>query len=282
MPKKLKYDRNKQSDIVQSQHAYNPIDIYVEQIDRLTSSEDLIEKNLRFALKEAHKYKNNGMDLEDLIQEANKGLVVAAEKYDASKGPFLHYAKFYIRKFILATLTTTNGSVSEASGHKYAVRMIKRTRQNLVEAGNLNPSISDIAAACGKSERQVKFALSGQVQGIVRLDMPVDHHSGDCNRDTHEVISLDNLDANADGYGYSSSPEMTAMAADRRAILTKMFSELPDQERDAVIKRLIEGKTLQEIAEEHGMTTTGVKGIVERAVCMLMDAAEKYKQEMIA
>ena len=279
---RVKYDKNKKREIAQAQSKYNPIDIYVEQADCLTESDDLIEKNLRFALKMAHKYKGHGMDLEDLVQEANRGLVVAASKFDASKGNFFNYAKFYIRKFILTALTKTNGSVTEASGHKYTIRSIKRARQQLIEEGIKEPTISEIAAVCGKSERQVKFALSGQVQCIVRLDQPVgtDATNGGSQRDAHECISLDNLDADAHGYAYSKSPEAAVAANERRDMLEQMFSDLPDTERDIVWARLIDGKTLQEIGEDHGLTPTGVKNVVERGVCMLMDISKNYRSEL--
>ena len=54
--------------------------------EREAAREKLIEANLRFAFSVAKKYQNRGLDLEDLISEANAGLVRAADKYDPNVG----------------------------------------------------------------------------------------------------------------------------------------------------------------------------------------------------
>lgn len=61
------------------------------------SKEKLIRANLRFVVKTAWKFRDRGVDLEDLICEGNEGLMIAAEKFDPSKNiKFISYAVWWI------------------------------------------------------------------------------------------------------------------------------------------------------------------------------------------
>ena len=62
---------------------------------------ELIQRNLRLAVSVAKKMHRKGTDLEDLIQEANIGLMKAVEKFDPSKGfRFSTYAHWWIRQAV--------------------------------------------------------------------------------------------------------------------------------------------------------------------------------------
>ena len=67
--------------------------------------DQLTKANLRFVVSIAKKYQGQGLSLPDLINEGNLGLIVAARKYDATKGfKFISYAIWYIRQHILVKL----------------------------------------------------------------------------------------------------------------------------------------------------------------------------------
>jgi len=67
--------------------------------------ETLIISNLRFVVSVAKQYQNQDMTLQDLISEGNLGLIVAAERFDETRGfKFISYAVWWIRQAILKAL----------------------------------------------------------------------------------------------------------------------------------------------------------------------------------
>ena len=73
-----------------------------------TNTEKLISENRRIVEAVARQYQNRGLTMEQLIEEGNKGLVKADERFDESKGfKFLSYAVWWIRQSILEALAAT-------------------------------------------------------------------------------------------------------------------------------------------------------------------------------
>ena len=73
-----------------------------------TKIENLITENRRVVEAVAKQYQNRGLTMEQLIEEGNKGLVKANERFDPSKGfKFLSYAIWWIRQSILESLAAT-------------------------------------------------------------------------------------------------------------------------------------------------------------------------------
>ena len=66
----------------------------------------LVTANLKFAISVAKKYQNMGLELSDLINEANIGLIKAAERFDATRGfKFISYAVWWIRQTVLQSIS---------------------------------------------------------------------------------------------------------------------------------------------------------------------------------
>ena len=69
------------------------------------NTEKLVAENRQYVEAVAKQYLNQGLTIEQLIEEGNKGLVAAAERYDASKGcKFISYAIWWVRMSILQAL----------------------------------------------------------------------------------------------------------------------------------------------------------------------------------
>lgn len=74
-----------------------------------TNTEKLISENRRIVEAVAKQYQNRGLTMEQLIEEGNKGLVKADERFDESKGfKFLSYAVWWIRQSILEALAAAH------------------------------------------------------------------------------------------------------------------------------------------------------------------------------
>lgn len=66
---------------------------------------ELIAENKHYVELVAKQYLNQGLTLEQLIEEGNKGLIYAYEHYDASKGfAFMSYAVWFVRASILQAI----------------------------------------------------------------------------------------------------------------------------------------------------------------------------------
>ncbi len=73
---------------------------YIKDND-LSAANKLVAANLRFVVKVAHEYSGYGLDLLDLIQEGNIGLMMAVKKFDPDKGNrLISYATWWIRAYI--------------------------------------------------------------------------------------------------------------------------------------------------------------------------------------
>lgn len=88
----------------------------------------LVEANLRFVVKVATQYRGQGLQLDDLISEGNVGMMMAAAKYDASRGNrFISFAAPYVRRQIERTIEVQNGrqlSVDAPLGHRSNVSLL--------------------------------------------------------------------------------------------------------------------------------------------------------------
>ena len=73
----------------------------------------LITGNLRFVVSVAKQYQNRGNSMEELIEAGNKGLELAAKKFDPQRGfKFIAYAVWFIRTSILAFLETSKNDLN--------------------------------------------------------------------------------------------------------------------------------------------------------------------------
>lgn len=112
----------------------------------------MINRNLKLVVSIAKNYLNKGMELLDLIQEGNLGLMKAISRYDVTKGfRFSTYATWWIKQAIMRAIPTAGRNIS-ISNHLYEdVKKYQKAYATLSEQNNCNPTILEVANYLGIS-----------------------------------------------------------------------------------------------------------------------------------
>ncbi len=120
----------------------------------------MIESNLRLVVSIAKRYKNMGMELSDLVQEGNIGLMQAVERFDPRRNlKFSTYATWWIRQAITRALSQKSRTIKVPINKLELVRIATRAKVKLEEQLGRSPSNKEVSKEVGAPEYQVEAAL---------------------------------------------------------------------------------------------------------------------------
>ncbi len=233
------------------------------------AKERMMEINLRLVVPTAKRFMRPGMELMDLIEEGNLGLMQAIEKFDPTKGyRFSTYAIYWIEQFVRKYVEEQSGSIKIPSHAWGNLKKWFKAWNNLKEENGRDPSLNEMAAELDLSARQVKAIMDtlSAATGVDSLTSLVGEE---------EEMTLEDV-LSDDGKG---NPHDVFLRSENTSVLQQSLMNLDERDREVLTLRfgLIdnEPKTLGEVAQKLGLSRERVRQLEERAVMAMRKAAYK-------
>ena len=134
----------------------------------------LVRANLRFVVSVAKQYQNQGLSLQDLINEGNLGLVKAAQRFDETRGfKFISYAVWWIRQSILQAVAEQARIIRLPMNQVGALAKVKKAVSLLEQRLERRPTIKEISDEINMPKDKVE-QLMNLSSRTVSTDAPLD------------------------------------------------------------------------------------------------------------
>ena len=134
----------------------------------------LVRANLRFVVSVAKQYQNQGLSIQDLINEGNVGLVKAAQRFDETRGfKFISYAVWWIRQSILQAVAEQARIIRLPMNQVGAMAKMKKVVSMLEQKLERRPTVKEIAAEMDMAEEKVEQLLNLNSRAV-STDAPLD------------------------------------------------------------------------------------------------------------
>jgi RNA polymerase primary sigma factor len=247
-----------------------------EEIDIAQKNEDadpkakqhLIDANLRLVVSIAKKYIGRGMTFLDLIQEGNKGLIRAVEKYNWRKGfKFSTYATWWIRQAITRAIADQARTIRIPVHMVETINKLMRISRQLMQELGREPTAEEIGKVMEIEPERVNEILKVS-QKTTSLETPIgddgDSYLGDFIADENQLTPYD-----------STANRML------KEDIERVLSTLTDREARVVRMRFglnsSRAMTLEEVGKKFGVTRERIRQIEAKALRKLKHPSLRKK-----